>query len=54
MEGSTFSEEITESKIDWSGAEESTVTVKVTNTGDAAAKHAVQLYVSLPYTDEDR
>lgn len=54
IEGSTFAEEITDSSIDWSGAEDSSVTVKVTNTGDAAAKHVVQLYVSQPYTDYDR
>ncbi len=54
LEGSTFSEEITDRQIDWSGDTDSTVTVKVTNTGDVAAKHAVQLYVSLPYTDKDR
>ncbi len=54
LEGSTFEEEITDVDIDWSGEKESSVTVKVTNTGDQAAKHAVQLYVSLPYTDNDR
>lgn len=54
VEGSTFSEEITDTKIDWTGETESTVTVKVTNTGDQAAKHVVQLYVSLPYTDYDK
>ena len=54
IEGSTFSEEITSAEIDWSGETDSTVTVQVTNTGDTAAKHAVQLYVSLPYTDNDR
>lgn len=54
LEGSSFSEEITDASIDWSGASESSVTVKVTNTGDQAAKHAVQLYVSLPFTDKDR
>lgn len=54
VEGSTFSEEITDAKIDWSGETQSEVTVKVTNTGDNAAKHAVQLYVSLPYTDYDK
>ena len=32
----------------------SSVTVKVTNTGKNAAKHSVQLYVSVPYTDYDR
>ena len=54
VEGSSFSEEITDAKIDWSGETQSEVTVKVTNTGDNAAKHAVQLYVSLPYTDYDK
>ena len=54
IEGSTFSEEITNTNIDWTGETESTVTVKVTNTGDAAAKHVVQLYVSVPYTQRDR
>ena len=54
VEGSSFNEEITEVNIDWSGKTESTVTVKVTNTGDKAAKHAVQLYVSVPYTDYDK
>ena len=54
LEGSTFSEEITAADIDWAGDRESTVTVHVTNTGDVAAKHAVQLYVSLPYTQNDR
>lgn len=54
IEGSTFTEEITDNRIDWSGKEDSAVTVKVTNTGDTAAKHVVQLYVSQPYTDYDR
>ena len=54
VEGSTFSEEITGADIDWSGETDSTVTVKVTNTGSAAAKHVVQLYVSVPYTDNDK
>lgn len=54
VEGSTFAEEITATNIDWSGETASTVTVKVTNTGTVAAKHAVQLYVSVPYTDRDR
>ena len=54
VEGSTFSEEIAGVSIDWSGNTDSTVTVKVTNTGSHAAKHAVQLYVSVPYTDNDR
>lgn len=54
VEGSTFSEEILRSDIVWGGEADSTVTVKVTNTGRQAAKHAVQLYVSVPYTDRDR
>lgn len=54
VEGSEFKEEIKDVNIDWSGEKESTVTVKVTNIGDHAAKHAVQLYVSLPYTEKDR
>ena len=52
LEGSTFTEEITDMKLDWTGT--STATVKVTNTGTAAAKHVVQLYVSVPYTQRDR
>ncbi len=54
IEGSTFEEEIIDSSIDWSGETDSTVTVRVTNTGDTAAKHVVQIYVSQPYTDYDR
>lgn len=54
VEGSTFSEEIIAANIDWSGNTDSTVTVRVTNTGGQAAKHAVQLYASVPYTDRDR
>ncbi len=54
VEGSTFAEEITGLAIDWSGETPSTATVRVTNTGSVAAKHAVQLYVSLPYTQLDR
>ncbi len=54
LEGSSFTEEITDIDIDWSGEKESSVKVRVTNTGDTAAKHTVQLYVSLPYTDRDR
>ena len=50
LEGSRFAEEITAANIDWSGKSDSSVTVKVTNTGDTAAKHVVQLYVSAPYT----
>lgn len=54
MEGSTFTEEIVSTSIDWTGETDSTATVRVTNTGDTAAKHVVQLYVSVPYTDADR
>ncbi|MCR5826364.1 MAG: glycoside hydrolase family 3 C-terminal domain-containing protein [Oscillospiraceae bacterium] len=54
LEGSSFTEEITDAQIDWSGETDSSVTVRVTNTGAVAAKHAVQLYVSLPYTEKDR
>ncbi len=53
IEGSTFSEEIVDSSIDWTGETDSIVTVRVTNTGDTACKHVVQLYVSQPYTDYD-
>ncbi|MCR5294247.1 MAG: glycoside hydrolase family 3 C-terminal domain-containing protein [Lachnospiraceae bacterium] len=54
LEGSAFEEEIRDVDIDWSGEKDSRVKVKVTNIGDTAAKHTVQLYVSLPYTDSDR
>lgn len=54
VEGSSFSEEITGADIDWTGNEDSTVTVKVTNTGETAAKHVVQLYLSQPYTEYDK
>ncbi len=54
LEGSTFEEEITDIDIDWSGEEESKAVVKVKNTGDTEAKHAIQLYVSQPYTDYDK
>lgn len=54
IEGSEFKEEITGSDVDWSGEENSTVTVNVTNIGNTAAKHVIQLYVSQPYTDYDR
>lgn len=54
LEGSTFSDEITAMDIDWTGSRQSTATVKVTNTGDTAAKHSVQLYVNVPYTQRDR
>ena len=54
LEGSEFTEEIIDSSIDWTGGTESSVTVRVTNTGDLDAKHTVQLYASVPYTDNDR
>ena len=54
VEGSEFAEEIVSTDIDWSGKKDSEVTVKVTNIGNRAAKHVVQLYVSLPYTDYDK
>ncbi len=54
VEGSTFSEEITDVNIDWTGKTPSTIKVNVTNTGDVAAKHSVQVYVSVPYTDYDK
>lgn len=54
IEGSTFSEELIDSEIDWTGDTESTVLVKVTNTGDTAAKHVVELFVQSPYTDYDK
>ena len=50
LEGSTFTEEIEAIGIDWSGETDSSVRIKVTNTGTVAAKHVVQLYVSVPYT----
>ena len=53
IEGSTFDEKITDMNIDFSGGRDSTVTIRVTNTGDNAAKHVVQLYVNVPYTDTD-
>lgn len=54
VEGSTFKEEVLSCDIDWSGETDSRVVVKVTNTGNKAAKHVVQLYVSVPYTEYDR
>lgn len=54
VEGSEFDEEIISADIDWSGEEASSVTVRVTNTGDKACKHVVQLYVQAPYTEYDR
>ncbi|HIT90361.1 MAG TPA: glycoside hydrolase family 3 C-terminal domain-containing protein [Candidatus Merdenecus merdavium] len=54
VEGSDFMEEIIDTDIDWTGKKDSTVTVKVTNVGDRAAKHVVQLYVQTPYTEYDK
>ena len=54
IEGSEFTEEITDVNIDWTGATDSVVKVNVTNSGTAAAKHVVQLYVQLPYTEYDK
>ncbi len=45
----TFSEEITSAEVNLDGT--TTVSVKVTNTGNVAAKHSVQLYVSLPWEE---
>ncbi len=53
VEGSEFTEELVSADIDWTGEQDSTVTVRVENVGDAAAKHVVQLYVQSPYTQYD-
>lgn len=44
---SSFKEEIVDFKVD-EGKQTVSATVKVTNTGDVAGKHNVQLYVSVP------
>ncbi len=49
----TFEQKITACDVDL-GSRTAKVTVEVTNTGDVAGKDAVQLYVSVPYTDYDR
>lgn len=54
VEGSSFSETVVDTQIDWTGEKESTVTVEVKNTGNQAAKHVVQLYVQVPYTEANR
>lgn len=54
VEGSTFSEKITDIQMDWTGETPSTFTIEVKNTGKRAAKHVVQLYASVPYTAYDR
>jgi beta-glucosidase len=48
----TFEQELESLDVDL-GAGTVTAKVKVTNTGDVAGKDAVQLYVSVPYTDYD-
>ncbi len=48
----TFEWEIVDAPEDGSElADENTITVRVTNTGDVAGKDVVQLYYSAPYTD---
>jgi beta-glucosidase len=54
IEGSDFSEEVVSTDIDWSGDNDSTINIEVTNVGDRGAKHVVQLYVQVPYTEYDR
>lgn len=54
IEGSEFKEELISVEIDWSGENDSTVAIRVENTGNTAAKHVVQLYVQNPYTEYDR
>ena len=49
----TFDQKITACDVDLA-SKTAKVTVEVTNTGDVAGKDAVQLYVSVPYTDYDR
>lgn len=46
---SSFEEEIVSAEIDLAG--DTVIKVKVTNTGNVPAKHAVQLYVSLPWEE---
>lgn len=48
----TFDEEITAIDIDFANRK-GTVTVNVTNTGEVAAKHVVQVYAQSPYTQYD-
>lgn len=49
----TFSETINSVNVDFN-AKTVTAEVTVQNTGEVAGKHAVQLYVSVPYTDYDK
>ena len=49
----TFEEEVTSSDVKLEAHGENSVTVKVTNTGDAAGKQFVQLYAEAPYNTDD-
>ena len=49
----TFEQKILSAEVDLA-SKTATVNVEVTNTGSVAGKDAVQLYVSVPYTDYDR
>lgn len=49
----TFEQEVVDSDVSLTVHGENSITVKVTNTGDAAGKQVVQLYMEAPYgTDE--
>ncbi len=50
----TFEYEVVDSNIDLTAHSTSSITVKVTNTGDVAGKDVVQIYLEAPYnTDEN-